>query len=60
VLDRFTKGANRVVKLIQLDEPQARDEAGTLHATASEIEAFLARHLSMKKTSSARSCCTTK
>ncbi len=45
VLDRFTTGANRVVKLIQLEECQARDEAGGLHDVATEIEGFLARHL---------------
>ena len=45
VLDRFTRQANRVVKLTQLDESQAYDESGTLLDTASEIEAFLARHL---------------
>ena len=45
VLDRFTLSANRVVKLIHLDEPQAREEASGLHDTASEIETFLARHL---------------
>lgn len=46
VLDSFTKVANRTVKLIQLDEKQARDEAGNLHGVAKTIEAFLARHLS--------------
>ncbi len=46
VLDRFTHTGNRVVKLIQLDEAQARDEAGDLHRIASEIESYLARHLS--------------
>lgn len=45
VLDRFTRQANRVVKLIHLDEAQARDEAGTLRDTSAEIEGFLARHL---------------
>ena len=45
VLDRFTRQANRVVKLIQLDEPQAHDETGGLQETAVEIEEFLARHL---------------
>lgn len=46
VLDRFTRVANRTIKLIQLDESAARDEAGALHAEAEVIEAFLARHLS--------------
>ncbi|WP_171181254.1 hemerythrin domain-containing protein [Ruegeria sp. HKCCD8929] len=46
VLDDFTKVANRTIKLIQLDEAQARDEAGRLHGLAETIEAFLDRHLS--------------
>ncbi len=45
VLERFTQTGNRVVKLIQLDEAQARDEAGRLHDLTGEIEGFLARHL---------------
>lgn len=45
VLDRFTETANRSIKLIHLDEPQAREEAGRLHALAGTIEAFLDRHL---------------
>lgn len=45
VLDRFTRQANRVVKLIHLDEAQARGEAGDLLPITSEIEGFLARHL---------------
>jgi len=45
VLDRFTRGANRVVKLIQLDEVQAREEAKILHEMTEEIERFLFRHL---------------
>ncbi|WP_272001975.1 hemerythrin domain-containing protein [Roseovarius sp. ZX-A-9] len=45
VLDRFTDSANRVVKLIQLDEGQAREETKALHDTTAEIEQFLARHL---------------
>lgn len=45
VLDSFTRTANRAIKLTQLDETQARDEAGRLHGTAETIEAFLARHL---------------
>ncbi|MDU8928380.1 hemerythrin domain-containing protein [Alisedimentitalea sp. MJ-SS2] len=39
VLDRYTRVANRTIKLIQLDESAARDEAEA-------VEAFLARHLS--------------
>lgn len=45
ILERFTRGANRVIKLAQLDETQARSEAGMLHKTSIEIEQFLARHL---------------
>ena len=45
-LDRFTDVGNRVVKLIQLDEAQAKEEAGALHGVATEIEGFLQRHLS--------------
>lgn len=46
VLDRFTGVANRTIKLIQLDEHAARDEAGAVHRDSEVIEAFLARHLS--------------
>ncbi|CUH50084.1 hypothetical protein RUA4292_04290 [Ruegeria atlantica] len=46
VLDQYTRTANRVIKLIQLDEDQARSEVGTLHDTSQAIEAFLKRHLS--------------
>lgn len=45
VLDGFTESANRTIKLIHLDEPQAREEAGRLHGLAGTIEAFLDRHL---------------
>jgi hypothetical protein len=45
VLDKFTRTANRAIKLIQLDEAQAHDEIGQLHGVAETIEAFLARHL---------------
>ncbi len=45
VLERITGQANRAIKLIQLDEAQAREEAKTLRDTAEEIEGFLARHL---------------
>ncbi|MGB8621804.1 MAG: hemerythrin domain-containing protein [Paracoccaceae bacterium] len=45
VLDRFTRVANRTIKLIHLDERAARDEAGALHGETQRIEAFLARHL---------------
>ncbi|WP_171169343.1 MULTISPECIES: hemerythrin domain-containing protein [unclassified Ruegeria] len=46
VLSDFTGTANRVIKLSALDEEQAYDEAGQLHATSNTIEAFLKRHLS--------------
>lgn len=45
VLDGFKRTANRVLKLMHLDEPQARNEAGVLHGHAQVIEAFLDRHL---------------
>ena len=45
-LDRFSRTGNRVMKLIHLDEAQARDEGGALHGMAEEIEGYLARHLS--------------
>jgi hypothetical protein len=45
ILDGFTSKANRVIKLIQLDEKAAHDEAGDLHKIAGGIEALLARHL---------------
>jgi hemerythrin-like domain-containing protein len=43
VLDDFTHSGNRVIKRAQLDEAQARDEAGDVHKTAQTIEAFLKR-----------------
>ncbi len=46
VLEQFTRTANRAIKLIHLDETQARDEAGKLHGLAQTIDAFLERHLS--------------
>lgn len=45
VLATFTSTANRAIKLIQLDEAQARSEIGQTQATAEVIEAFLQRHL---------------
>ena len=45
ILDAFTEASNRVIKLVQLDEVQARDEVGTVHALASDIESLLDRHL---------------
>lgn len=46
VLDNFTQTANRTIKLVQLDEKEAREDAGKLHGVAQTIEAFLDRHLS--------------
>jgi hemerythrin-like domain-containing protein len=45
VLDDFTRTANRLIKLSALDEAQAHEEAGQVHAKAATIEAFLKRHL---------------
>jgi hypothetical protein len=45
VLDSFTRTANRTIKLVQLDENAAREEAGQLHGIAETIETFLQRHL---------------
>lgn len=46
LLDDFTRGANRVIKLIDLDDPaQAYEETGKLHDTAQDIQRFLTRHL---------------
>ena len=44
-LDQFTNFANRVIQLIQLDEHNARDDAGPLHDNISAIERLLDRHL---------------
>lgn len=46
VLDDFVRTGNRTLKLTQLDQQAAFDEAGKLHETAGAIEAFLKRHLS--------------
>lgn len=46
VLESFSKSANRVIQLAQLDKNQMRSDAGELHSVAKVIEAFLARHLS--------------
>ena len=45
VLADFSETGNRAIKLIQLDESQARAEAGRLHGLAGTIEAFMERHL---------------
>ena len=44
-LDRFTRTGNRVLKLIDLDAAEARDEAGALRDLTEEIDGFLDRHL---------------
>lgn len=49
VLDGVTHTANRVIKLIQLDDKAAREEVGISHSVAQIIEAFLRRHLSDKE-----------
>ena len=46
LLDEFAREANRVVKLIQLDAAQAREEASTLPPICKKLEALLSRHLS--------------
>ncbi|WP_229836734.1 hemerythrin domain-containing protein [Aliiroseovarius zhejiangensis] len=45
LLDRFTRQANRVVTLAQMDEPQAREEANRVHEMTTVLEGFLTRHL---------------
>lgn len=45
VLERFSKSANRIIQLADLDPKQAYGEAGGVHSIAETIEAFLARHL---------------
>ena len=44
-LDKFTKTGNRVLQLIELEEKQARDEAGELLENCQDIKQFLTRHL---------------
>ena len=44
-LDKFTKVANRLLQLIELEEKQAREEAGELLESCQDIGQFLARHL---------------
>ncbi|WP_171181283.1 hemerythrin domain-containing protein [Ruegeria sp. HKCCD8929] len=46
ILDQYTRTANRAIKLIHLDESQARSEVGTLYDMSEAIKAFLKRHLS--------------
>jgi hemerythrin-like domain-containing protein len=45
VLDSFTTSANRAIKLVHLDEAQAREEIAAVRDKAEVIEAFLQRHL---------------
>lgn len=45
LLDRFTRQANRVVTLTQMDESQAREEAQPVHDMTEVLEGFLSRHL---------------
>lgn len=45
VLHDLTRQANRVIQLVQLDEPAARNEAGDVLASAETIQSLLARHL---------------
>lgn len=46
VLDDFTNASNRLIKLSTMDETQAFEHAGQVHAASTAIEAFLKRHLS--------------
>ncbi len=45
VLDDFTRSANRVVQLAQLDPKQMLDQTGTVLKASRRIGRFLARHL---------------
>jgi len=45
VLDSFTRGANRVIKLADLDPTQMPEEAARMHDHSTAIGRFLARHL---------------
>lgn len=44
-LDTFERQARRILQLAQLEEAQARGEAGLLHATVEGLQGFLERHL---------------
>ncbi|MCK8464241.1 hemerythrin domain-containing protein [Aliiroseovarius sp. S1339] len=46
LLDQFTRKANRVVTLTQLDEAQAREEAHAVRDMTAVLQGFLLRHLS--------------
>ncbi len=45
VLENFSRTGSRVIKLVQLDEAAAREEAGILETQTRAIRAFLDRHL---------------
>lgn len=45
LLDRFTRVSNRVIKLVQLDESQARAEAKSLLPLCRDLSRLLTRHL---------------
>lgn len=45
MLEKLTLKANRVIKLMQLDEKSAYDEAGELLPITESVEALLTRHL---------------
>jgi len=45
VLEQFTQLANRVIRLVQLDEQHARNDVGKLHLVSETIESLLHRHL---------------
>ena len=45
VLDGFTRSANSVIQLAQLDPGQVKDHAADVHAASETIEGFLERHL---------------
>lgn len=45
LLDRFTRGANRVVQLATLDPAQMAGEAGPVRDMAEQLNGFLNRHL---------------
>jgi len=44
-IETLTRQANRTLKLLQLDETQAREEAKLLRDSSAAIEGFLKRHL---------------
>ena len=43
--ESITRQANRVIKLVQLDEAAAREVAAAVHTGATQIERLLTRHL---------------